>query len=321
MQQYIIQKFQSKIAKKVKRYLKAKSEIWRMEKSLTLEFVHSPCFTQGMVIIRDRSVLEQNLSPFQLLIGGDSSWLTPFRIVINHHVLKNHFAKLVNLGFVPGDKAVEKYRQFLSSMKELDSMIRELNPLYDFILFSHFADILMAQIETLNSGIFQELGVKCSLFLTETLKLKYQQKNFRYSKGYLIQSRNFDRIKEFQQILSPGAHDSKIHKQFKLIFIPKFGSDLSSLQHSFLPLEAQTSIIQDPALTQRNQGLVFKDLNQDKKLFKKFIRPKKSQLLGNFYSYMQNQFIKNFMQNKLSKLNKFERGIFGIILVTLFCVD
>lgn len=229
MQEHFTQKIQKNVVAKIKRYLKAKTEIWRVERSLTLEFVHSTCLGYGLIIMRNRSVQETNLSPFQLLIGGDSSWLTPFRIIVNHHVLKNHFAKLVTLGFIHPDDGLEKYRGFLAALLELDSFIAELNPLYDSILFCHFADILLSQIEILNQKTFQELGVKCCLFLTENLKLKYQQKNYRYSKAYIIQSRKFDRIQEFQQILSPSSQSSKITKQFSLMFIPKMSQELPSM--------------------------------------------------------------------------------------------
>ena len=76
--------------------------------------------------------------------------------------------------WLTAEKGVQKYGDFLNSIFELQNVIRELNPLYDSVLFCHFTDFLLGEIDRFNKHIFSEIGVQCHLILSENLKLKYQ---------------------------------------------------------------------------------------------------------------------------------------------------
>lgn len=71
----------------------------------------------------------------------------------------------------------------------------------------------------------------------------------------------------------------------------------------------------------RSQGLIFRDLTKDKKAYKKFMKSKKTEIFGNLYTAIYRKLIKYFLKPYLVKMNRFERIILRILLVTVFYID
>lgn len=106
-----------------------------------------------------------------------------------------------------------------------------------------------------------------------------------------------------------------------LMFVPATPHDAPGVQKFYNPYESQTKVNLNLGIIHRNQSLVYKDLNKDQELYKKFTKVKKRHLFQNLNTNMQNWFIRSLVKNKLSKLNRLERQIFNFTLVTLICAD
>lgn len=153
-------------------------------------------------------------------MSGNSTQINPLKVTINEHVLKNHFAKLIQNKYLKDEDLLPGYKLFNQGLIHIGEILKELNPVDDPVVFSYFSSCLLSEIERLNREIFQKFKVKCGLFITENLKLKDQKKNFRYNKLYLINSRSLDRLSDLQRTLKFYLRNDRIIKQFMLIFIP-----------------------------------------------------------------------------------------------------
>jgi hypothetical protein len=105
-------------------------------------------------------------------VSGNSTQYDPLKVNINEHVLKNHFAKLLELKYLKGEDLVTGYDLFKNGLNHIGEILKEINPVDDPVVFSYFGSCLLSEIERLNREIFSTFKVKCGLFITENLKLK-----------------------------------------------------------------------------------------------------------------------------------------------------
>lgn len=323
---YVLHKYQKKVVKKIFMYIENKNPIWRREKGITLNFWYSKCQTLGQLILRSCSNNGHKLKPFQILLSGNSTQINPLKVSINESVLKNHFSKLIYMKYLRKGDLQKGYTLFKQGLIHIGEILKEINPVDDPVVFSYFSSCLLSEIERLNQKIFQKFKVKCGMFITENLKLKDQKRNYRYTKLYYINSRSLDRLNDFQKTLKFYLKNDRIIKQFMLIFLPfetvsrlSYASRISFTSQQSGDLKKKKKV--DKIENVRSQRLIFRDLTKDSKAYKSFMKMKKKEFFSKIYIGIYQWLLKFFLKPYLVRMNRFERIIARLVLVTIIYID